>query len=106
MAAPQALWPLPGLWAVLAGSRRGLSPDRHRQTTRVLAGPARAVVARGTALADDLRARSGRRRLAQHLQAEGGAGGRATARRLRPQAGGTGQRPTRRGPGTTESRHG
>jgi transposase InsO family protein len=66
----------------------------------------RALVARVKAMADDTRSSDGSRRMAQHLQAEGFAVGRAKARRLMHQAGVAVQRPKRRGPVTTDSRHG
>lgn len=58
------------------------------------------------AIAAARRHRAGRRRLATPLQDEGGAVGRAQARRVLPQAGVVGQRPTRRGPVTTARHHG
>jgi hypothetical protein len=66
----------------------------------------RALVARVKAIADDTRDSYGSRRMAKQLQAEGFAVGRAKARRLMHQAGVAVQRPKRRGPVTTDSRHG
>jgi transposase InsO family protein len=66
----------------------------------------RALVARVKAIADDTRSSYGSRRMAKQLQAEGFAVGRAKARRLMNQAGVVVQRPKRRGPVTTDSRHG
>jgi transposase InsO family protein len=66
----------------------------------------RALLARVKAIADDTRDSYGSRRMAKQLQAEGFAVGRAKARRLMHQAGVAVQRPKRRGPVTTDSRHG
>jgi putative transposase len=87
-------------------SRSGFSPSLHRQTTSGIAVTESAWGARVKAMADDPRSRYGRRRMAKHLQDEGCAVGRAQARRLMHRAGGGVQRPKRRGPVTTDSRHG
>jgi|SoiMethySBSTD1v2_1073268.scaffolds.fasta_scaffold266895_2 hypothetical protein len=105
MAEPEDIWPITVRGEVLEVRRSGFDTDLYRQKTRVIAVPARAWVARGTASADATRDRDGSRRRATQLQDEGVAVGRAKARRLMPQAGGAVQGPTRRGPGTTESRH-
>jgi transposase InsO family protein len=97
---------MPVLWAVLEVRRSGFYPDLHRQPTRVIDVTERAWVARVKAMADDTRGSDGRRRMAQPLQAEGFAVGRAQARRLMHQAGVAVPRPKRRGPVTTDSRHG
>lgn len=57
-------------------------------------------------MAAETRHRYGRRRLATQLQDEGVHVGRAKARRLMNQTGVAVQRPRRRGPMTTDSRHG
>jgi putative transposase len=64
------------------------------------------LVARVKAIADDTHASYGSRRMAKQRQAEGCAVGRAKARRLMPQEGVAVQRPKRRGPVTTDRRHG
>jgi putative transposase len=106
MAEHQDIWPMTVLCAVLEVSRSGFYTYLHRQKTRVIDVTERALVARVKAIADDPRDRYGRRRMAKQLQAEGFAVGRAKARRLLHQAGVAVQRPKRRGPVTTESRHG
>jgi hypothetical protein len=67
---------------------------------------AAALFARVKAMAADTRPRDGRRRRATQLQDEGVHVGRAKARRWMNQAGVAVQRPRRRGPRTTDSRHG
>jgi len=106
MAEHQDLGPLTVLGEVWEVSRSGFETSLHRQQTRVIAVTERALVARVTAIADDTRASDGSRRMAKQLQAEGGAVGRAQARRLMHQAGVAVQCPTRRGPVTTDRRHG
>jgi hypothetical protein len=92
MAEPPERWPMTVRGEVWPGRRRGCYASLHRQHTRGSDVTERAWGARGKARADDTRAREGRRRLATPRQAEGGAVGRAQARRWRHQAGG-GQRP-------------
>jgi transposase InsO family protein len=106
MAEHQDLWPMTVLCAVLEVSRSGFYTYLHRQKTRVIDVTERALVARVKAIADDTRSSYGSRRMAKQLQAEGFAVGRAKARRLMNQAGVVVQRPKRRGPVTTDSRHG
>lgn len=65
-----------------------------------------ALLARVKAIAAGTRHSYGSRRIAKQLQDEGFAVGRAKARRLMNQAGVAVQRPKRRGPVTTDSRHG
>ena len=64
------------------------------------------LFARVKAIAANTRHSYGSRRMAKQLQDEGFAVGRAKARRLMNQAGVAVQRPKRRGPVTTDSRHG
>lgn len=64
------------------------------------------MLARVKAIAADTRHSYGSRRMAKQLQDEGFAVGRAKARRLMNQARVVVQRPKRRGPVTTDSRHG
>jgi hypothetical protein len=75
LAEPHAIGPMTVLGEVWAVRRRGFAPSLPRQNTSRIAVTARAVGARGKAIADDTRHSDGRRRLATHLQAEGGAGG-------------------------------
>ena len=106
MAEHHDIWPMTVRCEVLEVSRSGFYPYLHRQKTPVIDVTERALVARVKAMADDTRNRYGSRRRAQQLQAEGCTVGRAKARRLMHQAGVVVQRPKRRGPVTTDRRHG
>jgi putative transposase len=106
MAEHQAVWPVSVLWAVLAGSRSGFYDSLPRHAKSSVAAEQGALVARVKAIAVQPRPSSGSRRMATPLQEEGVHVGRAQARRLMKEAGGPGQRPKRRGPMTTDSRHG
>ena len=64
------------------------------------------LLARVKEIAAETRQSYGSRRMAKALQEEGFAVGRAKARRLMKEAGVTVKRPKRRGPVTTDSRHG
>jgi putative transposase len=94
------------LCGVLEVSRSGFYAYLPRQATAEVDAEAVTLVARVQAIAADTRSSYGSRRMARQLQAEGFAVGRAKARRLMRQAGVAVQRPKRRGPVTTDSRHG
>ena len=106
MAEHQGTWPVSVRCEVLEVSRRGCYAYLPRQATTAVDAEAVTLGARVQAIAADTRDSDGRRRLARPLQAEGVAVGRAKARRLMRQAGVAVQRPQRRGPVTTDSRHG
>jgi transposase InsO family protein len=106
MAEHQGPWPVSVRCEVLEVSRRGFDADVPRQATTEVDAEAVTFGARVQAIAADTRDSYGSRRMARQLQAEGFAVGRAKARRLMRQAGVAVQRPKRRGPVTTDSRHG
>lgn len=106
MAEPHHPWPVAVLWEVLEVSRGGFSASRPRPAGAAIAAEAGLWGARIKAIAADTRPRDGTRRRAKPLQDEGGAGGRAPASRLMPQAGVVGPRPQPRGPVTPERRQG
>jgi putative transposase len=106
MAEHQGTWPVSVLCEVLEVSRSGFDEDLPRQATTQVEAEAVTFGARVQVIAADTRDSDGSRRMARQLQAEGCAVGRAKARRLMRQAGVAGPRPTRRGPVTTDSRHG
>jgi putative transposase len=91
---------------VLEVSRSGFYAYLSRHAGAKIEAEAVVVLARVKAIAAAMRHSYGSRRMAKQLQDEGFAVGRAKARRLMHQAGVVGQRPTRRGPVTTDSRHG
>ena len=99
------MWPVSVLCEVLDVSRSGFygSLQRHAQES----GDAEeaALLARVKAIAAETRHSYGSRRMAKQLQDEGFHMGRAKARRLMNKAGVAVQRPRRRGPMTTDSRH-
>ena len=99
------MWPVSVLCEVLDVSRSGFygSLQRHAQES----GDAEeaALLARVKAIAAETRHSYGSRRMAKQLQDEGFHVGRAKARRLMNKAGVAVQRPRRRGPMTTDSRH-
>jgi putative transposase len=102
----QHTWPVSVLCAVLEVSRSGFYAYRPRYARAEIDAEEVVVGARVKALAAAMRHSYGRRRMAKHLQDEGFAVGRAKARRLLHQAGVVVPRPQRRGPVTTDSRHG
>jgi putative transposase len=106
MAEPQDMWPVSVLCDGLDVSRRGFSESLRRHTKASVDAEAVAFFARVKAIAADTRHRYGRRRMATPLQEEGFHVGRAKARRLMHQTGVAVPRPRRRGPMTTDSRHG
>ncbi len=87
-------------------SRSGLYDYVSRQATPKIDAQEVTLLARVKAIAAETRYSYGSRRMAQALQDEGFAVGRAKARRLMNEAGVIVKRPPCRGPVTTESRHG
>jgi hypothetical protein len=105
MAEHQDLWPVSVLCEVLDVSRSGFYADLQRHAQESGAAEEAALWARVKAIAAETRQSYGRRRMAKQLQDDGFHVGRAKARRLMNQAGVAVQRPRRRGPLTTDSRH-
>ena len=91
---------------MLEVSRSGFYAYLPRHARAEIDAEAVVLLARVKAIAADTRHSYGSRRMAKQLQDEGFAVGRAKARRLMNQAGVVVQRPKRRGPVTTDSRHG
>lgn len=106
MAAHPPTGPVAVLCEVLAVSRSGFDASVTHPHPVARQERDRTLCARVYAMATATRARSGRRRMAKQLQAEGFAVGRAQARRLMRQTGVVVTRRPRRGPVTTDSRHG
>jgi len=94
------------LCEVLEVCRSGFYDYLSRQAGAEIDAEEVALLARVKAIAAGTRHSYGSRRMAKQLQDEGFAVGRAKARRLMNQAGVAVQRPKRRGPVTTDSRHG
>jgi putative transposase len=86
-------------------SRSGFYDYVSRQTQSSIDAEEVTLLARVRAISAQARESYGSRRMAKALQAEGGAVGRAKARRLMKDAGGVKRRRTRQ-PQTTDSRHG
>lgn len=91
---------------VLDVSRSGFYDSLPRHTKSAVNAERVALVARVKAIAAQTRHSYGSRRMAKQLQAEGFQVGRMKARRLMKEAGVAVHRPRRRGPVTTDSRHG
>jgi putative transposase len=102
----QTLWPVSLLCEVMQVSRSGFYAYVQRQAHRAIARVELELLARVKAIAWETRQSYGSRRMAQQLQDEGFAVGRAKARRLMQEAGVAVRRPKARGPVTTDSRHG
>lgn len=94
------------LCEVLEVSRSGFDAYLPRHAKATVEAEAVALCARVKAIAAETRHRYGSRRMAKQLQAEGFSVGRAKARRRMKEVGVTVKRPQRRGPLTTDSRHG
>jgi putative transposase len=101
----QETWPLAVLGEVLEVSRSGLYASAQRQAAPRRDRDEVALLARVNAIHAETGHSYGSRRLAKPLQAEGDAVGRDKARRLMPRAG-VAVRRRKRGPVTTDSRHG
>jgi putative transposase len=106
MAEHQDIWPVSVLCEVLDVSRSGFYEYLPRHAKRSIDAEEVALFTRVKAIAAETRHSYGRRRMAKQLQEEGFHVGRAKARRLMHKAGVAVQRPRRRGPMTTDSRHG
>jgi putative transposase len=105
MAQHQGRWPVSILCEVLQVSRSGFYAYVQRQPSRCVDAEEVALVARVQAIAAETRHSYGSRRMAKQLQDDGFAVGRYKARRLMRQAKVTVERPKKRGPVTTDSRH-
>jgi len=102
----QTTWPV-ALWCeVMQLSRRGFDAYEPRQAHRPLERVQWERLSRVKAMAADTRQSDGSRRLAQALQDEGFAVGRAQARRLMKEAGVSVRRPRAPSPVPTASRQG
>ena len=105
MAQHQGRWPVSVLCEVLQVSRSGFYAYVQRQTSSCVEAEEAPLVARVRAIAAETRHSYGSRRMAKQLQDDGFAVGRYKARRLMRQATVTVERPKKRGPVTTDSRH-
>jgi putative transposase len=101
----QETWPLAVLCEVLEVSRSGFYAYAQRQAAPRMDRDEVALLARVKAIHAETGHSYGSRRMAKQLQAEGYAVGRYKARRLMQQAG-VAVRRRKRGPVTTDSRHG
>ena len=102
----QHCWPVSVLGEVLGVGRSGLYDDQKRQAAPLLSHEEIDMLERIKAISEKTDHRYGSRRLVKHLQDEGLQVGRFTGRRLMKQAGVSVAGRRRRGPQTTESRHG
>ena len=102
----QDIWPVSVLCEVLDVSRSGFYEYLPRHAKASVDAEEVALLSRVKAIAAETRHSYGSRRMAKQLQDEGFNVGRAKARRLMNKAGVAVQRPRRRGPMTTDSRHG
>ena len=102
----QESWPVSVQCGVLEVSRSGFYDYVSRLAQPVVDAEEVTLVARVRAIAEKTRYSYGSRRMARALQDEGFHVGRAKARRLMKAAGVRVKRAKRRGPVTTESRHG
>ena len=100
------MWPVSVLCEVLDVSRSGFYEYLLRHTKASVDAEEVALFARVKAIAAETRHSYGSRRMAKQLQDEGFHVGRAKARRLMHKTGVAVPRPRRRGPMTTDSRHG
>ena len=105
MAEHQAIWPVSVLCEVLDVSRSGFYAYLQRHAQASVNAEEVALLTRVKAIAAETRHSYGSRRMAKQLQDDGFHVGRAKARRLMHKAGVAVQRPRRRGPMTTDSRH-
>ena len=100
------MWPVSVLCEVLDVSRSGFYEYLPRHAKASVDAEEVALLTRVKAIAAETRHSYGSRRMAKQLQDEGFNVGRAKARRLMNKTGVAVQRPRRRGPMTTDSRHG
>ena len=101
----QGRWPVSVLCEVLPVSRSGLYASGQRQPSLGVDAAEAALVARVQAVAAETRHSDGSCRMAKPLQDVGCAVGRHQARRLMRQAKVVVERPKKRGPVMTGSRH-
>jgi putative transposase len=106
IAAHQQCWPVSMLCEVLGVGRSGFYDDHKRQTAPLLSRAEIDMLERIKAIAEKTDHSYGSRRLAKHLQDEGYKVGRFKGRRLMKQAAVSVEGRRRRGPKTTDSRHG
>ncbi len=102
----QETWPVSVQCAALEVSRSGFYDYLSRQEGPKIDAEEITLLARVKAIAEKTRYSYGSRRMARALQDEGFKVGRAKARRLMAEAGVSVKRAKRRGPVTTDSRHG
>jgi putative transposase len=102
----QARWPVLVMCEVMQVSRSGFYAYVQRQAPACVGAEEAALLARVKAIAAETRYSYGSRRMAKQLQDDGFAIGRYKARRLMRQANVLVQRPRKRHPVTTDSRHG
>jgi putative transposase len=102
----QRAWPVAVLCEVLGVGRSGFYAYQKRQAAPALSCEEIALLERIKAISAKTEHSYGSRRLTKHLQDEGYDVGRFRVRRLMKQAGVSVEGRRRRGPKTTESRHG
>ena len=102
----QQSWPVAVLCAVLGVGRSGFYDYLKRQAAPALSFEEIDMLERIKAISEKTHHSYGSRRLAKHLQDEGYKVGRFRVRRLMKQAGVSVDGRRRRGPKTTDSRHG
>lgn len=106
MAENQPAWPVSVLCEVVGGGRSGFYDYQKRQAAPAFSREEIDVLARIKAIAEKTAHRYGSRRMTKQLQDEGYEVGRFKVRRFMKQAGVLVESRRRRGPKTTESRHG
>jgi putative transposase len=106
IAAHQQCWPVLVLCEVLEVGRSGFYDYQKRQTAPLLSRAEIDMLERIKAISEKTDHSYGSRRLVKHLQDEGYKVGRFKVRRLMKQAGVSVEGHRRRGPKTTDSRHG
>lgn len=102
----QHCWPVAVLCEVLGVGRSGFYDDQKRQAAPALSHEEIDVLERIKAISEKTHHSYGSRRLVKQLQDEGYDVGRFKVRRLMKQAGVSVESRRRRGPKTTDSRHG
>jgi putative transposase len=102
----QHCWPVSVLCEVLGVGRSGFYGYQQRQAVPALSGEAIDLLERIKAISEKTHHSYGSRRMSKQLQEEGYEVGRFKVRRLMKQAGVSVEGRRRRGPKTTDSRHG
>ena len=102
----QQSWPVVVLCDVLEVGRSGFYDYQRRQAAPALSGAEIALLERIKSISEKTHHSYGSRRMSKQLQDEGYEVGRFKARRLMQQAGVSVEGRRRRGPKTTDSRHG